>query len=258
MNNLYQHFRKEEHPFVDRILDWIDLVEERHQTIVTPFLDPREQFILQSIANYEQIGIAFCGGYEGAERVRGLLYPTYHEPAENEFQVTALEIRSHNKHSNLKHPDYLGALLNTGIKREKCGDILVHPGLAYVLVTVDMAEYLRLTLNRIGKEPVSCQEIPLSQIGPGHEQWMEGSCTVASLRLDAVICEIFHLSRSKGAGYLTQGHVKHNWKVETRGFQEVAPGDMLSLRSYGRCQLLEVEGMSKRGKIRIRYRRIGI
>lgn len=47
--SIYQHFRKEEYPFIDQVLQWKDEAEERYSVKLTDFLDPREQDIAQSI-----------------------------------------------------------------------------------------------------------------------------------------------------------------------------------------------------------------
>ncbi|KPD01215.1 hypothetical protein LR69_00372 [Geobacillus sp. BCO2] len=47
---LYQHFRKEEHPFIDQVLEWKEMVSRQYAPKLTDFLDPREQQIVQSIA----------------------------------------------------------------------------------------------------------------------------------------------------------------------------------------------------------------
>jgi len=44
--NIFMHFRPEERPFVERSLDYVHRASDRNQLVVTPFLDPREQFIL--------------------------------------------------------------------------------------------------------------------------------------------------------------------------------------------------------------------
>lgn len=46
---LYQHFRPEERPFVDNVLNLRDQVERQFMTRFTDFLDPREAHIFESI-----------------------------------------------------------------------------------------------------------------------------------------------------------------------------------------------------------------
>ncbi|MYL58698.1 RNA-binding protein, partial [Virgibacillus halodenitrificans] len=39
---LYQHFRKEEQPFIDQVMSWKEDVEQKFEHKITDFLDPRE------------------------------------------------------------------------------------------------------------------------------------------------------------------------------------------------------------------------
>lgn len=43
MQEVYQHFRKEEQPFIDSAQSWITQAEETYTPYLTDFLDPRQQ-----------------------------------------------------------------------------------------------------------------------------------------------------------------------------------------------------------------------
>lgn len=47
--NVYQHFRPEEHPFVDGVGDWLEQVESQYAPYLTNFLDPRQAYILETL-----------------------------------------------------------------------------------------------------------------------------------------------------------------------------------------------------------------
>ncbi|CAM5294202.1 RNA-binding protein [Bacillus safensis FO-36b] [Bacillus safensis subsp. safensis] len=67
MSDIYQHFRKDEQPFVDQVLGWKKIALDQYRMKLTDFLDPREQFITESVIQHgEELGIMFFGGkYEG-------------------------------------------------------------------------------------------------------------------------------------------------------------------------------------------------
>src|SRR5690625_7764586 len=76
--SIYQHFRPEEQPFVDLVLGWKDDVETQYKTVLTDFLDPREQLIFESvIGKQSDLNLTFFGGYDKAERKRAILAPFY-------------------------------------------------------------------------------------------------------------------------------------------------------------------------------------
>ena len=61
---IYQHFRTEEHPFIDQVISWKNNVEKMYQHRLTDFLDPREQQIVQSIigTTNDELQLKFHGG----------------------------------------------------------------------------------------------------------------------------------------------------------------------------------------------------
>ncbi len=90
--NLYQHFRKEEHAFIDQVLEWKQVVENQYSPKLTDFLDPREQEIVkQVIGTNGDMLVDFFGGKEGLERRRALLYPAYFEPTESDYNLSFLK-----------------------------------------------------------------------------------------------------------------------------------------------------------------------
>lgn len=104
MEGIYQHFRAEEHAFIDGALEWIVQVEDQYTPRLTDFLDPRQRLILESVVGgYENIEVKFWGGVNQAERRRALIYPDYYEPSEADFQITLFDIRYPVKFTTLTH-----------------------------------------------------------------------------------------------------------------------------------------------------------
>ncbi|HET6871623.1 MAG TPA: RNA-binding protein, partial [Sporolactobacillaceae bacterium] len=67
--SIYQHFREEERPFIDSILEWKHQIIERYTPKLTDFLDPRQQHIIKAlISEGDQVEVKLWGGYENAER----------------------------------------------------------------------------------------------------------------------------------------------------------------------------------------------
>ena len=86
--SVYQHFRQEEHEFIDQVLSWKTSVEKTYRVIVTDFLDPREQFIVQSlIGPFNDLQVEFNGGSEQCERKRAVIAPFYEVINADRFQL---------------------------------------------------------------------------------------------------------------------------------------------------------------------------
>lgn len=145
--------------------------------------------------------------------------------------------------------------MSLGLRRGKFGDILVQGGEIQFFAAAEVADYIRLHVGTIGKAPVSLELLPLSAAMPLAETWEEGTVTVSSLRLDAVLAQAFRLAREKAKTLIESGLVKVNWKVVDKPEFVCGPGDVLSARGFGRCKLFSVEGMTKKERWRIRLGR---
>ena len=76
MQEVYQHLRKEEQPFIDSAQSWITQAEETYTPYLTDFLDPRQQYILEMLVGKKgEVHLQFYGGYEAAERKRAIICP---------------------------------------------------------------------------------------------------------------------------------------------------------------------------------------
>lgn len=78
-------------------------------------------------------------------------------------------------------------------------------------------------------------------------------CTLllASLRLDALIQEALSLSRAKAQETVRAGKVQRNWQEEARVDAPVAPGDVYSVKGFGRIEVRQVAGVTRKGRQRV-------
>ena len=95
----------------------------------------------------------------------------------------------------------------------------------------------------------------LADLGESAGDWITSRGNVASLRLDNVAAEGFALARSEMAELIRGGRVQLNWVTEMRPDRAVKPGDMISLRGYGRLRLAGIEGQSRKGRFWISLER---
>lgn len=250
--SIYQHFRQEEHEFIDQVLEWKDTVMEQYASKLTDFLDPREQEIVKSVVgNNEDVKLAFHGGAKGAERKRALLYPPYLEPTAEDFQLKAFNLSYPEKFVKIEHRQVLGSLMGIGLKRSKFGDIYFHDTKIQVVLSAEVSAFVEMQLQEVGKAKVSLNEMPLENLKSTETIWEEASTTAASLRLDVMIASIYNLSRQKAQLLIGAKKVKINWKLVEQTAFECQEGDILSVRGFGRSKLLTVDGKTKKDKWRI-------
>ncbi|SCZ02924.1 RNA-binding protein YlmH, contains S4-like domain [Paenibacillus polysaccharolyticus] len=252
--DMYEHFSHDEWDFVDKATDWVERASKVHDMKLTDFLDPRQVFILQSLVNRSQdVQVRFDGGYEAAERKRALIAPDYRYLDEEDMGMQVLSITSDDqKISELEHGDYMGSLLGLGMKRGKIGDIQVLEDGCHTVVAAETGAFLSLQLNQVHRLHVFTELLPLNQMKWSATKLDTIDITVASMRLDGICADVHRLSRSKILIPIKAGRCKVNWKVVEDPSKPLKAGDVVSIQGFGRFKVLEQEGMTKKGRCRVK------
>lgn len=250
--SIYQHFRKEEAGFIDQILKWCEMVKNQYTYKLTDFLDPREQQIIQMIiGNDDEIKVDFFGGNDRVERKRAMIYPSFFQIGKDDFNLTLFEIKYPAKFTKIQHPQVLGSLLSLGLKRGKFGDIVFHDDRIQFVLATEVADYVRLHLQKIGKTSIQLVEVPFEKMLTNIENWLEEVITISSMRLDVILSQVYHISRQKIQVHIQSELVKVNWKIVSSTSFECQEGDMISARGLGRLKIISIEGKTKKDKIRM-------
>lgn len=250
---IYQHFRKHEHPFVDQVLSWKEQVERTYTYYVTDFLDPREQQIITSLigTKNEEIRFSFFGGTESVERKRAVIAPFYEEVDQASFGVTLLEATYPKQFIQIRHKDILGALLALGIDRKKIGDIVVGEDRFQIVATEALAPYIMLHLLKVKHANIRLVEQPAERLLKNQDTWLTESMTVSSMRLDVLIKEMYRLSRKDAANYIKGNRVKVNFTPIDDPAIPLFVDDLISVRGFGRGKIVEINGKTRKEKIRV-------
>lgn len=253
--DLYAHFHSSEQHFVDKAAEWIARAADQHTLKRTDFLDPRQSQIVAMLANRSgEIAFRLDGGYDAAERRRAIIAPDYRNTEDEDIGILVLSVSSEDdKLKTLDHGDYMGAILNLGMKRDKIGDIVVlEEGGCHCLVAEEVGDYLRLQLQQVHRIHVRTELLPLDKLRWSATDFEEMQLSVASLRLDGIASDAFRLSRAKILLPIKAGRCKVNWKVEEDPSKPLKEGDVVSLQGFGRFKVAEIEGMTKKGRMRVK------
>ncbi|MFB5191584.1 YlmH family RNA-binding protein [Alicyclobacillus fastidiosus] len=248
MSSTHDWVRDSERPFARTSEDWCNQVEARGQWYLTDFLTPREEYLATSVAGRRGVVVEAFGGYAHAERRRLLLMPGEWYPQAQDFAIECLELNS--LEGSLRHKDVLGSVLGLGLQRKMLGDIAVVERKAYVFVAESVANFLYESLSRVGRSTVTVTKAANLPDLPA-PAYDEKDVSVASLRLDAIVSHACQMSRAKAQAAVERGDVTLNFAPASNR-DEVAEGDLLSVRGFGRVKILQALGATRRDRMRIR------
>jgi len=129
------------------------------------------------------------------------------------------------------------------------------PEVAALTVT-PKAEFICAQLTQVGRISADCSVTEPGRLSLPTEPGREISGTVASTRLDAVLALGFGLSRSRAALLIKGGLAKVNWRPVDSPAYQLHTGDIISLQSRGRLELLALEGETRKGRIRLKLKKM--
>lgn len=219
------------------------------------FMDLRQQELATAVAvNGSAIGWQLNGGYEEAERKRLLVYPEWQ--LETETWIAYLRINHREfKEQSIGHRDYLGALLNLGIKREKMGDIVLQNSGAFLIVDMGLADYICQELLRVKNYRVWAERVPDEAFVYEPPETTSLKLSLASLRLDAAIAASYNLSRATVDKLIEAGYVKLNHREIYKCSAPLKAGDLITVRGRGRFRLEKLGEISRKGRYRVEISR---
>ncbi|XP_004251860.1 uncharacterized protein [Solanum lycopersicum] len=236
---------------VKRIVELAKRASLRREVLHTEFLTPpvlkESMLVLERLAD---LRIVAQGGYPEAERCR-LSVGHVEALTSDPDNVAALSISGNFSFQPCSHGDFLGAILGTGIARNKLGDILLQGEKgAHVLVVPELSDFLISALDKVGNVSVSCKKIPLLALEYEPPRTKSSKSIEASLRLDAVASAGFKVSRTKMASLISNGDVRVNWSTVTKSNTIIKTGDMISVSGEGRLKIGEISS-TRKGKFSV-------
>ncbi len=208
------------------------------------FLSENECALLKARESCLPVAPQLFGGYGGAMRNMAGFVPEYIEP---HFPISAVAVTARS-FSSLSHRDFLGSLMSLGIKREKCGDIVISENCCYIFLQSDIAEFVKDNLVKVKNTGVSVSVENAEDVAVPERKFVTVKGTVASLRLDAVLSLAVGKGRGKCAEYIQTGRVFVDGVCTAKPDMHLQNGCTLTVRGVGKM-LVEVSGNSKKGRI---------
>ena len=175
-----------------------------------------------------------------------------------EFPIRALVIKplASKFADDLNHRDFLGALMNLGIRREMLGDIFVKDKEACVFCRDSIAEFIIENLTRVKHTYVKAEMTDNVEEITAPEM-IDKVIQVSSQRADAVIARVYNLSRQEALNLFPAGLVYLNGRNCTENAKQLNAGDVITVRGKGKFEYAQELNLSKKGRLNCRVRIYG-
>ena len=209
------------------------------------FVTGEERALALHAARAAGVAASFDGGFPLAERVQVCFHPAWAEP---EFTAVWLQARWAARFASVGHSDLLGSLMALGMDRSFFGDLIALEDRAYLLALPEVASRLPMEWTQAGNVPLN---VTLLEAAPQFETPRGDMLrdTVASLRLDCVLSGGMKTSRARAAEMIRQGLVMVDHMPEERTDRMLTPGQLLSVRGFGRIRLCEVGDRTRKDRL---------
>lgn len=237
-----------------KITDMFFAAKKKNIPIFSDFFEYKKFALMKEslLSNFE-MEYDFFGGFSDFERGVLCVFPEYCDKDFVRYPISCLSISYNKKFSSgPTHREYLGSLIGLGIERDKIGDILLSDFGAVVFLKEEISNFVIVNLERVGRTPVKVSESDINEIKIPEKNKKEIYVTVSSLRLDAILCKAFNISRSTAKDLVNaeKAFVNH-LPIKDISFNRIKEGDIISLRGYGRIILTQIEGLTKKDKIKL-------
>ncbi|PWL99902.1 MAG: hypothetical protein DBY09_03565 [Selenomonadales bacterium] len=239
-----------------RLEDLAEKWEGRGIYVFSDFLSPEQARAALDLPVIRKTPHMLWGGLEYCERKLICFGTPEIMGYQPEFPITLMRVRpaAEKFAQELGHRDFLGAVMNLGVKRQVVGDIFVNGNSAYMFLKESIAAFAADNLNKVKNTPVKCELLDcsvaeaLDGLRPKTERMV---CTAASERLDGVVSAVYNLSRGNTAQLIKAGLVQINHRTSYDAAVLIKAGDLISVRGRGRFIYNGVQGQSKKGRLRI-------
>lgn len=227
----------------DKLGDYKKIVN-RGDVVLTDFLDFEEQKEIFAVKSSD-IDLYLDGGYDGAERKRALI--GYLDKSKINYDIVILQSSYDPKFGEISHRNVLGTIMAFGIKRSTFGDIIVEDNLITIFASLEISDYLINNLTMISRQRMDFKIIKQYKQKEIKEEIR--TINVASMRLDAVVAKAINKSREDACELIKSGLVLINHKECLNITHTVKVNDLLSIRKFGRVEIVENLGLSKKNRI---------
>lgn len=218
------------------------------------FYPPQIWNKLKKLENKLQVKVYLFGVFKESER-RVVAFSSEDYRGSADFPVKVIKIKNKSHFSNLKHKDYLGAIMSLGLKREKYGDLIVKNDECYVPIFKDDYNYILGNLTSVGNSPCIITESDIIEAQSIMPDFKAVKLNVSSMRLDVIVSGITNVSRSKSNDFIKAGLVLVDYLRVSRKDFDVQEGSTITVRGFGKYRICEITGNTSKGRLKLIVRK---
>lgn len=164
--------------------------------------------------------------------------------------ITLFKINSYN---TLRHQDILGSILGLNISPSYLGDIIIDENNYYFYIFDELKEYIKENLTMIGNNSVKLEEIDINYLKNYERKYETHEIIVSSLRIDNVLSKIIKTNRENIITKIKNKEVILNYEIVTKNSNILKPGDIFSIRKYGKYKFDSIINNTKKNNLVIKY-----
>ena len=154
-----------------------------------------------------------------------------------------------NSKVKLRHQDIMGTIYSLGVKEDTFGDIFKINDTFYFFCLEELKDYFKYNLTSIKNNSVVLEEVDLSIKGLYTPEFEEIKLIVSSLRIDNVISTLINRSRGNIEDLINNKDINLNYSTEFKMTRLLSPGDIFSVRRYGKYKFKEIVTETKKNKL---------
>lgn len=237
-----------------RFVELAEMTYQRNQYLYTGFLTLAEQDLLHRTASeFSHVPCLLFGGGEGCERVMARFGSEELLGYEEPFPILCLHIRPRAEKfaEELSHRDFLGACMNLGIERAMLGDIVMAGKGAYLYCSESIGPYIMEQLTRVRHTAMRC-ELADGKAAAGEVTLAEREYQAASERLDGIVAKVFGLSRAESIALFREKKIFVNGRLQENNSAVPQKKDVITVRGHGKFVYGGAEGVTRKGKLRVK------
>lgn len=243
---------KEDKMKMSNIIDKCNKCEVAAKITSTSFLDLNEKNIASCILNKENIKYSIYFPNQYCEKSIIFFLPDYMGQDEINYEdyISCIKIVCKDM-SKLRHKDFMGSIYSLGIKNEFIGDIFLTNKACYVYVNKSVESYILDNLFKVANQETICNSIDLEskEAKELKIEYISKSYIIPSRRIDALLAEVYSLSRKESKDKIVAGDLYINSKECINPSEEFNEADIISFRKCGKLKVGSELRTTKSGNI---------